>query len=76
MSISGVVYCIIRTPAWYNVDQRTGTPVVFDGRSGQTVLEGLVVGGMNLAAAAGVIIAYKAMTSRSSSYSLKYASVW
>jgi len=28
-------------------------------------------GGMNLAAAAGVIIAYKAMTSRSSSYSLK-----
>ena len=75
VSISGVVYCIIRTPAWYNTDQRSGQPFVFDGRQGQTVVEGLVVGGLNLAAAGGIILAYKAMTSRRPYYSLMCVSL-
>jgi hypothetical protein len=69
VSVSGVIYCIIRTPAWYSVG-RNGDPVLFENSQGQNILEGLLVGAMNLMAAAGVVLTYKALTSSRQSYSM------
>lgn len=69
VSVSGVIYCIIRTPAWYSVG-RNGEPVLFENSQGQNILEGLLVGAMNLMAAAGVILTYKALTLPRQSYSI------
>ncbi len=69
LSISGIAYCIIRNPPWYGMD-RSGGVVLFDGQQGQTVLEGLTVGLLNVLAAAGLIVSYRALTSKTPLYSV------
>jgi hypothetical protein len=55
VAVSGALYCIIRTPPLYGANAK-GKPVVFSsGGRDQYVLEGAVVGLLNVAAAAGVI---------------------
>jgi len=61
ISISGVIYCVIRTPPTFAVDGK-GNPTIFsmqDGQ-GQTVLGGLAAGGLAMLAGVGAIIAIEA----------------
>jgi hypothetical protein len=62
VSVSGMIYCIIRTPPKVALD-RNGEVSLFERRDGQLVYEGLTIGGMNLLAAAGIILAYTTMKS-------------
>ncbi len=56
IAVSGVLYDIIRSVPWISVDPNTRKPVIVIAQNGtQTVLEGLLVGGLNIAAALVVI---------------------
>lgn len=63
-SVSGAVSCIIRTPPWYTVG-RDGKPVIFSPSSEQTVLEGVVIGALNLLAAGAVLLLVRTAKSKS-----------
>jgi hypothetical protein len=63
-SISGAVSCIIKQPPWYTLG-RDGKPAVFVKEGGeQTVLEGAVIGLLNLLAAGAIIAVVRAGKSR------------
>lgn len=70
-----MIYCIIRTPPKVALD-RNGEVSLFERREGQLVYEGLTVGGMNLLAAAGIILAYTTMKSGTKSNTKLYVGDW
>jgi len=56
IAVSGVLFDIIRSVPWISVDPQTRKPVVVIAQNGtQTVLEGLLVGALNIAAAVVII---------------------
>lgn len=56
IAVSGVLYDIIRGVPWISLDPATRKPVVVIAQNGtQTVLEGLLVGALNIACALAVV---------------------
>ena len=67
VSVSGMIYCVIRTPPKFTTD-RNGEVVLFQGRGqGQMVYEGLTIGAMNVLAALGIVAAHRTITSKTTS---------
>lgn len=58
-SISGLIYDIIRSPPWYHNEPRSGGIVFFYPQAGQQmVIEGFIIGFLNIGCAASLIFLY------------------